>query len=275
MELSTLGFPIYQIYKHQINTRETTRALADFDAKRAKGNDDSEHTGSIITHSTGSKGKMYPMESLEQCLAGNHDSLQVYASCMELNGENIMFLSKCLNFKRLWVSTFTRANDFLKARMTMFRAGLSIYVSLVHSETANYPINIESPIYAQLEVCFGHATSLVAGPRKDNKSPPSISQVTPWDEPAEPDIDKPSEAYQMGPVATTRPVTRSFENESSEHIIPQGEPKDSSDIFAGFTVPAEFDSHVFDAAFKSVKYMVWSETWQRYMNFKRSSDIND
>ena len=275
MELCTLGFPIYQIYKHKVNAQETTRALALFDAKRTKGSDDSECTGSIITRSTGSKGKMYPMETLDQCLASNHDGLQVYASCVELNGENILFLSKCLNFKRLWFSTFTHSHDFLKARMTLFRAGLSMYVSLVHSETANYPINIESPVYAQLEAVFGHATTLVAGRRKTGNSSPSTSQVTPWDEPAGTDLNKPSEAYQMRPVSTTQPLAQGFDNESSEHIISKGEPEDNSDPLAGFRVPIEFDSHIFDAAYKSVKYMVWSETWQRYMNFKRSSGISD
>lgn len=43
------------------------------------------------------------------------------------------------------------------------------------------------------------------------------------------------------------------------------------DPLEGVKVPGEFDERVFDAAFKSVRYMVWTETWQRYMSWKRSS----
>ena len=32
-------------------------------------------------------------------------------------------------------------------------------------------------------------------------------------------------------------------------------------------VPVDFDEKVFDAAFKSVRYMVWTETWQRYIRW--------
>ena len=37
-----------------------------------------------------------------------------------------------------------------------------------------------------------------------------------------------------------------------------------NDPWEGIKVPAEFDERGFDDAFKSVRYMVWTETWQRY-----------
>ena len=224
----------------------------------------------MTTRSTGSKGKMYSMESLDQCLATNYDGLQVYASCMELNGENIIFLVKVLNFKKLWLATFSKSNNFLRARMTMYRAALSIYVSLVHSETANYPINIESPIYAKLEAIFGSAVTLVACRRKGSTTS-SISQVAPWDDPAELDRTKSPEVYQMNSMLSSPALRLDSDNESRENIIQHGEPQEVSDALNGYPIPVEFDAHAFDAAFKSIKYMVWSETWQRYLNWKRST----
>ena len=267
MELTTLIFPILQIIKHNRAARETFQILADFDAKHDEtiGGFD----GSTTIRSTGSKGKMYSMETLDHCLANNYDGLQVYASCMELNGENIVFLVKVLNFKRLWLTTFSKTDNFLTARMAMFRAALSIYVSLVHSATANYPINIESPIYAELESIFGYATTLVAC-RRNGSTSSSISQVTPWDEPADPGVKKAPEGFQMKPMLSSPPLYY-CSNESEENIVSHGEPRETSDPLAGFVVPHQFDAHAFDAAFKSIKYMVWSETWQRYMNYKRSS----
>lgn len=274
MELVTLTFPILQIFKHRKAARETQAILADFDAKKLYS--EPSTTGSLATRSTGSKrGKMFPMESLDECLTTNSDSLQIYASCMELNGENIIFLTKVLGFQSKWNVDFSKIRNSSRARMGMFRAALSIYVTLVYSDTASYPVNIESPIYVKLESIFGAATKLVASRRNSESPSTPISSVTPWDEPqSEPLVESSMlESAGMYPMRnmslSTSPARRSIDNDSREHIISLDE--DPQDTLAGFRVPAEFDEHVFDAAFKSIKYMVWSETWQRYMNWKRSS----
>ena len=274
MELVTLIFPILQIFKHRKAARETQAILAEFDAKKL--HSEPSTTESLATRSTGSKrGKMFSMESLDECLTTNCDGLQVYASCMELNGENIIFLTKVQGFQRKWDMDFSKIRDSSRARMGMFRAALSIYVTLVHSDTASYPINIESPIYAKLESIFGTATKLVASRRSSESPSTPISSVTPWDEPqSEPLVEssmlESPETYPMRNMSlSTPPARRSIDNDSRELIISLDD--DPQDALAGFKIPAEFGEHVFDAAFKSIKYMVWSETWQRYMNWKRSS----
>lgn len=275
MELVTLIFPIMQVFKHNKAARETHDILAEFDAKKL--HSEPSTTGSLATRSTGSKrGKMFSMESLDECLTTSCDDLQVYASCMELNGENIIFLTRVLGFQRKWDMDFPKIRDRSRARMGMFRAALSIYVTLVHSDTASYPINIESPIYATLESIFGAATKLVASRRNSESPSTPISSVTPWDEPQQepliesPMLESPGGTYPMRNMSlSTSPARRSIDNDSREHIIPLDD--DPQDSLAGFQIPAEFGEHVFDAAFKSIKYMVWSETWQRYMNWKRSS----
>ena len=85
MELATLAFPIVQIFKHKKAARETQAILAEFDSKKL--NSEPSSNGSMATRSTSLKrGKMFSMESLDECLVTNCDGLQVYASCMELNG---------------------------------------------------------------------------------------------------------------------------------------------------------------------------------------------
>lgn len=70
---------------------------------------------------------------------------------------------------------------------------------------------------------------------------------------------------------------KSSGNDSSEHIVHVREHEigadggAAGDVLEGVKVPAEFDERVFDAAFKSVRFMVWSETWQRYMSWRRNS----
>ena len=305
IEVVTLGFPIYAIFKNKKAAREVNNALAEFDQKHLHSFDEGTTLGGSgnslktkgSTKGSKKKGKMYPMESLDACLSGNHDGLQVYASCMELNGENIIFLTKVIAFTQQCQKTFYETckstSEFRRARTAMFRVGLSIFVSLVHSGTASYPINIESNIYNQLDLIFGPATALVASAKASRSpsiaTPISSSKITPWDDPAdsgtEPEdpsagyFSNSDNAYPMQSMGR-----KSSGNESSEHIVHvrenevgAGGVNQGSDPLEGIKVPGEFDERVFDAAFGSVRFMVWTETWQRYMQWKRSSgsDMGD
>ncbi|KAL9136198.1 MAG: hypothetical protein Q9175_002587 [Cornicularia normoerica] len=301
IELVTLGFPIYAIYKNRKAAREVHDALADFDQKRPQLLDDATTLGgsgnSLTTKgsSKGSKkgGKMYPMESLDACLSGNHDGLQVYASCMELNGENIIFLTKVITFTQQCQKAFSDSckstAEFRRARTAMFRAGLSIFVSLVHSGTASYPVNIESNIYNHLDLIFGPATALVASAKAASRSPgiatpvSASSKVTPWDDPADSSTDIHEDAHAGYFATDSYPMRamgpKSSANESSEHIVhvrenevgADGVVGGRGDPLEGVKVPGEFDERVFDRSFQSVRFMVWTETWQRYMQWKRGS----
>lgn len=303
IEVVTLGFPIYAIYKNKKAAREVNNALADFDQKRLQSFDEgttlggSENSLQTKGSTKGSKkGKMYPMESLDACLSGCHDGLQVYASCMELNGENIIFLTKVIAFtqqcQKAFYETCKSTTEFRRARTAMFRVGLSIFVSLVHDGTASYPINIESNIYTQLDRIFGPATALVASAKEASRSPsiatPVSSKITPWDDPAESTTEIQEDAsggyfgnVENGSYPMHAMSRKSSGNESSEHIVRVKESElgvgaggvdgGRSDPLEGVKVPGEFDERVFDAAFKSVRFMVWTETWQRYMLWRRSS----
>lgn len=263
MEMVTLSFPIYQVYKHKRSVRETAKAIQEWEYN--KGRNVSSTDASIITR--GSKGRMWSMQTLDECLNKNkYDSLQMYASCMELNGENIIFLVKTMNFKKQWDSVFARAGDQVeRARMVMFRHALSIYVSLVHDGTSNYPINVESFIYTRLNRIFGAATLLVASRRPTTPMSP-ISAATPWDEPFSPESgpEASTDYFQMSSLQSPSAKRRSFGHDSYEHIISLDDAVDPNDPLADFKVPAEFGKDCFDPAEKSIKYMVWTETWQRY-----------
>ncbi|KAL8721583.1 MAG: hypothetical protein Q9225_001747 [Loekoesia sp. 1 TL-2023] len=297
MEIVTLGFPLYQIIKHKRAARETNHLLADFDQKHLDSSIDSVTLrSSVANRSLKSKrnGKMFSMDSLDECLTGNHDSLQLYASCVELNGENIIFLTKVIAFKQLcqqvFHSTCNSSHDFRRARNDMFRQALSIFVTLVHSRTASYPINIESPIYSRLDAIFGPATALVAmckTPSRTSSFSATSSSVTPWDDPHQPSsqtispVATPAEEFPSFPMRALPKKALTYNGEgncSSEHIVGIHEQATSgpgsldgrtNDPLEGVKVPADFDENVFDAAFKSIRYMVWSETWQRYMNWKQ------
>ena len=302
MEIVTLGFPIYQIFKHKRTARETHRVLEEFDKKRVQISDDTATSSSIysakntrpsLPSTTSSKrGGMYPMESLDECLSTSPESLQMYASTMELNGENIIFLTRALSFQKTCAQAFQHScnstSDFRRSRTAMFRIALSIFVSLVHARTATYPINIESVIYARLDSIFGPATALVATEKQSRSSSIATgisSNVTPWDEPQGERDELGNESFPLHSLASTNPPTPlkptfsrlSSVNDSREHIVQittvvheDGSTADIGgvDPLDEVRVPADFDEKVFDAAVKSVRYMVWTETWQRYMAWR-------
>ncbi|KAL8687475.1 MAG: hypothetical protein Q9224_005142 [Gallowayella concinna] len=297
MEIVTVAFPIYQILKHKRAARDIHHALAAFDHKRLNSSHDSMTPGSSLATSGSlkqkTKGKMYSMESLDECLSGNYDSLQIYSSCMELNGENIIFLTKVLAFRLACQQAFHNSckssAEFCRARQDMFRTALSIFVTLIHSRTATYPINIESPIYSRLEGIFGPATALVASCKTITRTwslDTSSTSATPWDDPPDSQnlspVASPGQEFPSFPMRTLSKSHSKYDSDdghdSSEHIIGTGDhevdaPRGGSmdmvpDPLEGVKVPAEFDENVFDAAYKSIRYMVWSETWQRFMVWK-------
>ena len=286
MELVTLIFPIVAIIKHERTARKTKQALDAFDRKQA-----ATGSKSLLTRSTISKrsGPMYSSESLDECLHSTYDALQVYASCEEFNGENIMFLVRVLSFKSSYSTIMaTPHTDPSRVRTSLFRTALSIFISLVHTETAAYPINIESPVYAKLDAIFGAATTLVASTASSRRSNSTTSTrdksaVAPWEEPAslsgtttnenEDDHERDEgDEFQMHAMPIIRPSTS---HHSTEHIMPvspsPGHEHDPHDPLADFRVPADFNENVFDDAYKSIRHMVWTETWQRFMQWKRSS----
>ncbi|KAL8650564.1 MAG: hypothetical protein Q9226_005097, partial [Calogaya cf. arnoldii] len=291
MEIVTVAFPMYQILKHKRAAREIRQALADFDQRRFDPSNDS-----TATDSNTNKGKMYPMKTLDQCLAGNHESLQIYASCQELNGENIIFLTQVLAFRLACQRAFNNTTcscgaDFRRARHLMFRKALVIFVTLIHTDTATYPINIESPTYNRLQTIFGPATALIADVKAFRRASsititPPTSSATPWENPiyreltpgGNPNASQDFVSIPLRPLTKPgfRPEYNTHGNDSKENIMhatafdkrPSSHISDHGIVeyepLANVAVPVDFGADVFDAAYQSVRYMVWSETWQRF-----------
>ena len=281
MQILTLGFPICEVYKYMLYRRKTDVALTYWDP--VKDHDAGERGASITSTTTNSSHRMWAMSSLTKALNTNPAPLQVYASCVELNGENIIFLTKVAAFEAVSASQTSSAgtnpdlHDHLMQKQTLFRAALSIYISLVYVETAAYPINIESQIYATLEKLFGPAANLVAARSPTSPTTPP-SNVTPWDEPVMPtpsqnlfaraspalENETGGEAYPMAEMGISR---TSISGHSARPIVHT----ELADPLSDYLIPDEFDGSCFDAAAKSIRFMVWTETWQRFCNWQIAS----
>ena len=271
METTTIAFPIYIILQKKRGP-DFRADLENFEARKAGKKWLSSASASMTTGSTNSKGskaKTVSMELLEDHLNSGVDGLQIYASFSEFNGENIFFLRRVIGFKKQWASVFGRRGaNATKARMTMFRVALDIYITLVDQSTAKFPINLESDIYKSLKEMFTSATNIVATRRNSTSSTP-VSAVTPWEEPEEDPFDK-RRTINGRSISL---LDLSGDNDSSEAIVTPKDLTEPSDPLSGFIVPQDFGPHVLDAAYKSIRFMVWSGTWQNYMAFKRNSGL--
>ena len=267
MQIMSLVFPIAQVVRYAKRAAKNRRFLKSM-----------QRTDSIsesVATDTTKRGKLCSMKALEQCLAQNADGLYVYASAMELSGENVLFLLKVSHFEDTWFPTLAKAGDDTdRARKAMFRLALCIYITLVEKRTATYPVNIDGKTYNKLEKLFGDGAALLANRSSTGGRTPA-SQVTPWDDPVEPSeplSDGASGESHRMETLTTPPLRSSVSHGSCDHIISMNDPADPVDPLRNFEVPLEFKVNCFNEARDSVKIMVWGETWQRYMQFtKRTS----
>lgn len=265
-----LLWPLYTVYMDRKLAKEAKRYLKEFDDKKAHGTP--ALNASLTTSSTktrSSRGVMYNMQSLDECLITNGVELQAFASFCAikcLNGENVQFLEKVIKFKNEWARVFTVPNDSAaKARIHMYCSGVDIYLKLVDGRTARYPINVEGHIKMKLTALFGEAANLIAAPRSSTPRSNS-SDATPW-EAADP-FTNPGNDHPLRPM-----LRRSIDKGSSttELITELDGPIDPADPLRGIIVPVDFDQNCFDAAMASVKHMMWQQPWQEFMRSRRNS----
>lgn len=132
----------------------------------------------------------------------------------------------------------------------LFNMAVDIYAQLVNERTAEFPINIEGKIRQILDNLFEVTAAQRHAPSSANvfdfgaafarKRPirvdSSDSEKTLWD----------------GPITLTEPAKG-----MDVSVGPSNEDPSS--------VPAEFGPTVFDAAEKSIEYLVLTNTWQKFV----------
>ncbi|KAL6706022.1 hypothetical protein ACN47E_006124 [Coniothyrium glycines] len=176
------------------------------------------------------------MQALEFSIEHSIEPLIAWAAAREFTAENTIFLREVRNFKKKWSSlkVVTTAQ-----RRQMFTEASLIYFALVNPFTAETAINIEYKIFKTLQNIFATVEFDPYQPRSltpDVKTPVARDNVVcPWE-------DTLSRPASMGSNHTSSST-------SSTRSI----------------VPSEFTDEVFDAAFESIKYLVFTNTWPRYV----------
>ncbi|KAI8932640.1 hypothetical protein NX059_010136 [Plenodomus lindquistii] len=175
------------------------------------------------------------MQALEFSIEHSIEPLIAWAAAREFTAENTIFLREVRNFKKRW-STLKVVTT--SQRRQMFNEASLIYFTLVNPFTAKTPINIEYKIFKTLQSTFA---SVEFDPYMPRNQTPEIklpvardNVVCPWED------------------TLNRPASI-----DSSHTA-------SSTASTKMTVPSDFTGEVFDAAFESIKYLVFTNTWPRY-----------
>ncbi len=267
MQIVTLIFPILQVQIHEKYAKKTEQLEVNERIAQA-----TITRGGFVPANRdvcANRCKMYSLADLQHCLRHSDKSrkLQDYATSTELNGENIIFMIKVHEFVVRWQHLHPApgaSEGRPKVMKHMYRVALSIFLSLVYSATATYPVNLESRQSYYLECLFGDAAKVVASCRPGSfQSPRHLA--TPWDDPIEPTAWSPVSGFEMGRMSGGLPPTKPTAVERTESPSP-------SDPLTGFVVPEAFNANVFDDAFTSVEHLVWTTTWQRYCQWRESDN---
>ena len=254
IELVTLGFPIYQVYRHKRAAYKTTKTIAQWELNRDNG---FPFALSIISNTRSTS-----VSELDECLHGDFSQFLVYCCWSAFTGESTKFLIKVLNFQKRWDIVFLQAGkDVDRARMAMFRAAVEIYLSMIYSPTAIEQINVEHSIYRQLDLLFKAAGTLLASDRPPT-SRSNRSMVAPWDEPLiDQSNDRNDRLIQMANLGRC-----DLSDIKDTQCIVDLDEVVEDDKLAGFNIPAEFGRHCFDEAYASIKEMVYNNSWQNWVN---------
>lgn len=284
IEIFSIFLPCYQVLKHRTLQQETLDAIALWESRtKQEGGTISDYSGSTrvapsvlgdpykkspaaeaalddraSTHTTRAE-SIFTMEAMEHTLKQNPEPLRKFSALRDFSGENVAFITNLWEWKSSWPMSETRSDRRSRhgdaktgelSRRELFKRAVRIYANFVSHDYADFPVNISSRELKLLDRLFEDAARTLYGDSRKS----SFSSVTPFDE-------KP-------------PGLPSSSASGSEEMMSQPEGEiDLVDLIHEKVqywgeIPEDFDAHVFDEAEKSVKYLMLTNTWPKFIKEK-------
>ncbi|KIW02898.1 uncharacterized protein PV09_05947 [Verruconis gallopava] len=270
IEIFTVFVPVWEVKKHQGLQEETLDAIAQWESKGQKNVSLSEFSGStdVVSPMSDSFKKapsceialddlfrksnesspesLYTMTALNRTLAHDPEPLRIFSALRDFSGENIAFLTSVASWDALWsshpsVGSSNSGNGAVIAddlfRRTMFKHAVCIYARFVSQAHADVPVNIVGGHRERLDQVFGPAAQVLFGEGRGE----SYS-------------DMPFE-YLFGSPAEKQAV----------HVSSKVNDVVAQRVQWWGDIPDEFDANVFRDAERSVKYLVLTNTWPKYV----------
>ena len=283
LEIFTIFVPVWEVLKHQSLRQETLESIARWEA-RNKASEAGANGGSVDTGSTyvswkksrrgkaasvssSSNNSVLTMDALEHTLVKNPEPLQQFSALKDFSGENIAFLRRVAEWKLKFYAAkgFERNMAVIEEKAggplsptsqvdvrASFEEGLRIYIDFISSRGAEFQVNLSSPDFKKLAGVFENAARILYG---DERTP---DPATPFET-----ADWRAGPKSVSETAITSPDTPKSEDTVLENIRYWGE------------IPDEFGEDVFDDAEMSIKYLVLTNTWPKYVKARRSFDSLD
>lgn len=245
MEFVTVFFPLLEVYESNRDRKATLAAIAEWE----EGRHASKSLQSVLlsngsTNDTESQKRrdLHNMQALERALEFHARELLEFAATKQFTGENIVFLTRVRAWKERWnQAALAKTPIPHKTRTKLYEAGKEIFDRNISLHTSQFPVNLESRFYQDLESIFGSNVL---------RSPGSI--ITPF-----------TELWEM--------TGRRDNKAAFEDITELDDLSTKSDSFMDMqAMRYDFDGTVFDQAERSVKYMVFTNTWSRYLEASTS-----
>lgn len=280
LEIFSVFLPCWQVWRQQALRQETIDMIAAWESKHSNHGEGSSTlgAGSILggspsrktskTISSVEKGSttesvgtaysgesMLSMGALEYVLEHNPDPLRQFSALKDFSGENVAFLTAVAEWKNQ-----CRNIGKDEAAREAYNKALHIYTEFIGPKDAEFPINISFQVKVGLEAMFEKAARVLYGNRG------LASQATPF----APGSEWPREVGPRPSHASERPIIGSRSNSNADvelramtdRVVYWGE------------IPPTFDATVFDKAETSIKYLVLTNTWPKYVRARRESGIS-
>lgn len=282
LEIFTILLPCWEVVKHQSLRAETLESIARWEARNKGNPNGSIETGSssyvswkkprrnkASSISSSSNNSVLTMDALEHTLVKNPAPLQQFSALKDFSGENIAFLRRVHDWRNKYyaIKGLDRKMSVMSDKgippsptlqgdlRTAFEDALRIYIDFISSRGAEFQVNISSTDTKKLAGVFEHAARVVYG---DDRSPdPALPFETP--------------DWRVEPKSPTSSSQTAIASPST----PQSEETVLEDIRYWGDIPEEFGEDVFDDAEMSIKYLVLTNTWPKYVKARRSMDSTD
>lgn len=226
------------------------------------------------------------MTALEKTLRLNPKRLLLFSALKDFSGENISFLTQVHEWKANWVPPSPRTGGFTRKaepeirdekalRRSQFNLAVHIYSSFVSLRHSDFPINISSAHLKELEILFDNAAATINGDEDKNSATPFNDF---WSSRSE-DLEKGVTQEACSDAGTL------FGNTSSYDISPSPEKKHYSQVQAfqlsdirdtlprDAHVPDSFGPDAFDNSERSIKELVLTNTWPKFVNAGYASSM--
>lgn len=268
LEIFTVFLPVWEVRKARNLSQETLESIARWESRQRFGGAAAGKDGKSLHSETsgttwasrmsraapsvgsGSGGSILTMDALEHTLEKNPEPLQEFSALKDFSGENVAFLMRVRDWKlahdlaqknRSGSTSSTEDEKSLDSPTSssprsreMFEGALHIYLDFISASCAEFQLNLSSQDFRKLEGVFEDAARLV------------VNQESNTYDPATPFADAPRD-----PAENAAAVIR----------------------YTG-AIPDAFDENVFAEAELSIKYLILTNTWPKFIKERRSFDAS-